>query len=217
MYKTKCEVKPIKFIIKVYLNHDTLLVKRATYQKAESLWATSLSKLDNKQHLYIQFKVCGILCNRVGALSISQPYLFIQPSLQSPQKFSSANFHCIIPLLLKTILTIPDDTLFYCASAIPQLPIFACSPPCNVHQKYFPCFSYLANSDCINGPLSMGVLAGKQNSQLLILYRSGPESWCIVGSSLWWRCLQSVWKTIQSTLSLALNYCYYFHTLLMPS
>ena len=76
------------------------------------------------------------------------------------QKFSSANFHCIIPLSLKIILTIPNDTLFFCASAIPQLPIFACSPPCNVHQKHFPCFSYLANSDCINGPLSMGVLAG---------------------------------------------------------
>ena len=37
----------IKFAIKLYANHNTLLGKHATYQKAESLRGASLSKLDN--------------------------------------------------------------------------------------------------------------------------------------------------------------------------
>ena len=46
---TKPYAKPmlIKFIVKLYTNHNTLLVKHATYQKAESLRGGSLSKLDN--------------------------------------------------------------------------------------------------------------------------------------------------------------------------
>ena len=160
MYKTKCQVNPIKFIIKVYLNHDTLKCAEFNLNCAE-FSATG----------QVLFQFHNPTC------SYNHPY-------NHHQKFSSAKFQCIIPLLLKIILTIPNDTLFLCASAIPQLPIFTCSPPCNVHQKYFPCFSYLANSDCINGPQSMGVLTGQQDSQLLILYRSGPESWCIVGSTL---------------------------------
>ena len=39
-----------------------------------------------KQQLYLQYKVCGTLYNMVGALSISQLYLFIQPHVQSPPK-----------------------------------------------------------------------------------------------------------------------------------
>ena len=47
MYQTICQAKPIKFIIKLYRNHNTLLIKHATYQKTESSRAASLSKLDN--------------------------------------------------------------------------------------------------------------------------------------------------------------------------
>ena len=46
-YQTICLAKPIKFISKLYTNHNTLLVKHATYQKAECLKTASLSKLDN--------------------------------------------------------------------------------------------------------------------------------------------------------------------------
>ena len=48
IYQTICQVKPMKFVINLYTNHNTLLVKHATYQIAESLRAASLSKLDNR-------------------------------------------------------------------------------------------------------------------------------------------------------------------------
>ena len=53
----------------------------------------------------------------VGAPSFSQPYLCIQPPLQSPPKIRSSTpdtFHLPIPLLLvrKIILTIPTKTPF---------------------------------------------------------------------------------------------------------
>ena len=38
---------PIKFVIKLYTDHDTLWVKHATYQKAESLRLAYPSSLDN--------------------------------------------------------------------------------------------------------------------------------------------------------------------------
>ena len=47
IYQTIWQTKPIKFMIKLYTNHNTFLVKHATYQKVESLRAASLSKLDN--------------------------------------------------------------------------------------------------------------------------------------------------------------------------
>ena len=46
-YQTICQAKPIKFMIKLSTDHNTFLVKHATYQKVESLRATSLSKLEN--------------------------------------------------------------------------------------------------------------------------------------------------------------------------
>ena len=33
----------------------------------------------------------------------------------------------------------------------------------------------------------------------LIFYRSDSKNWCITGSGLWWRCLQSEWETINFT------------------
>ena len=159
MYQTICQIKPIKFVIKLCINHDTLLVKHATYQARHfsfkvrqhvnnnSIFNTKCAEFSATWQVLFQF--------HNPTCSYNHPY-----SLH--QKFSSANFNCLIPPLLvhKIILTIPTDTLFICASAISQLSIFACSRPCIVHQKCFPYLSYLANSDCTKGPLSMGVLAG---------------------------------------------------------
>ena len=39
--------KPIKSILKLYTDHNTLWIKHATHQKAESLRAASFSKFDN--------------------------------------------------------------------------------------------------------------------------------------------------------------------------
>ena len=48
IYQIVCQAKPIRFILKLYANHNnTSLIKHATYQKTESLRAASLSKLDN--------------------------------------------------------------------------------------------------------------------------------------------------------------------------
>ena len=43
IYQNICNAQPSKFIIKLYTDHNALWVKRATYQKAESLRAASLS------------------------------------------------------------------------------------------------------------------------------------------------------------------------------
>ena len=70
IYKTICQAKPIKFIIKLYTNHNTLLVKRTTYQKAESLRDSSFKvRQHGQQQLYPQYKVCWILCKMVDAHS----------------------------------------------------------------------------------------------------------------------------------------------------
>ena len=47
MYQTICQDKPIKSIIKLCTNHNTLFVKHVTYRKTEPLRVVSLSKLDN--------------------------------------------------------------------------------------------------------------------------------------------------------------------------
>ena len=47
IYQTICQAKPLKCIIKLYIDHKNLWVKHTTHQKAESLRGGSLSKLDN--------------------------------------------------------------------------------------------------------------------------------------------------------------------------
>ena len=93
----------------------------------------------------------------VGVSSFSQPYLCIQPPLQSPPKICSSfsvNFHLPIPPLLfnKIIITIPTNTTFLYTSAIFHFPIFAYNHPSNLRQKYFPYLSHLANSGRVNRP-----------------------------------------------------------------
>ena len=70
-----------------------------------------------QQQLYLQYKMCWILYKMVCALSFPQPYLCIQPPLQSPPKIrypTSVNFNfLILPLLVhKIILIIPTNTHF---------------------------------------------------------------------------------------------------------
>ena len=77
----------------------------------------------------------------VGAPSFSQPYLCIQPTLQSQPRNSfstSANFHLPIPPLLfhKIILTIPTNTPCLYTSAIFHLPLFAYNHPNNLNQNF---------------------------------------------------------------------------------
>ena len=47
IYQTIWQAKPIKFVIKLFTDHDSLWVRHATQQKAKSLRAAFLSKLDN--------------------------------------------------------------------------------------------------------------------------------------------------------------------------
>ena len=101
----------------------------------------------------------------VGVPSFSQPYLCIQPPLQSPSKnlFSTSNnFYFTFPPLLfnKIILKIHTDTPFLHATAFFHLAIFAYNHSSNLHQKCFPYLSHLANSDCVKGQRSYGVLWG---------------------------------------------------------
>ena len=54
-----CHAKLIKFIIKLYKDHNTLWVTQAAHQKAESLRAASILKLQRgQQQLYLHYKVC---------------------------------------------------------------------------------------------------------------------------------------------------------------
>ena len=96
-----------------------------------------------QQQLYLQYKICWILCKMVGASSFSQSYLCIQPPLQSTPKISfstSVNFHLPNPPLLvhKIILTIHTNTPLLSTAVILHLLIFAYNHPNNLHQKYFP-------------------------------------------------------------------------------
>ena len=51
-------------------------------------------------------------------------------------------------LLKKSFLQYLTNTPFLYTTAIFHLPIFVYNHPNNIHQKYFPYFSYLANSGC---------------------------------------------------------------------
>ena len=53
---------------------------------------------------------------------------------------------------------------------------------------------------------------GYQGSQWLILYRSVSEKWFLADSCLWWRYLESEWKTIQPSFPIPPTWCHYFHT-----
>ena len=79
----------------------------------------------------------------VGAPSFWQPYLCIQPPLQSPPKIcssTSVNFHLTFPPLRfnKIILKIYINTTFLYTAAFFHLTFFAYNHPSNLHQNAFP-------------------------------------------------------------------------------
>ena len=47
LFDTLNQAKPIKFIIRLYPDHNNLWIKHAAHQKAESFRAGSLAKQDN--------------------------------------------------------------------------------------------------------------------------------------------------------------------------
>ena len=80
-----------------------------------------------QQQLYLQYKVFSILSKMVGTLSFSQPYLCIQPTLQSSPNtlsFTSVNFQLPIPALFvrKIIVKISTNTPFFYTSAQQSTP-----------------------------------------------------------------------------------------------
>ena len=118
-----------------------------------------------QQQLYFQYQVCLILYEMIVVPSFSQPYLWIKSPLQSPPKIlssTSVNFHLTFQSLLfnKTILKILTNTPFLHTAAFFHLAVFAYNNGSNLHQKYFPCLSDLANLGCVKGERSYGLLRG---------------------------------------------------------
>ena len=107
------------------------------------------------QQLYLQYKVCWILYKMLTEFSsFSQPYLWIQPTLQSPSKnrsYTAVNIHLPIPPLLahKIIFTIPTNIPFLYTSTIFCLPFSLHNHPNNLHQTCFPYPNYFANLGCV--------------------------------------------------------------------
>ena len=153
------------FIIKLCADHNTLCVKHTTHQKAQSSRATSISKLDNTVNnnsifntKYAEFSTKCQVFLHFHNTSCAYKHL-----LQSPPKIrssTSAKFHLPIPLLIvhKIVLSIPTNSSFLCTSAIFHLPIFVYYHPNNLHPKYFPHLSHLANSGSVKGSGSQVIL-----------------------------------------------------------
>ena len=160
----------------------------------------------SQQQLYLKYKACWVLCKMVSASSFSEPYFSIQPPLQSPLKIrfsTSVNFYFPIPPLLvhKIILTSPTNTPFLYTSVILHLLIFSYKLLNDLHQKYFPTSAigpipavlrdkesrkYCGDWHCFNlSPSYSKYGQWKHGSQSLTPYRSGSESWCASGRSLW--------------------------------
>ena len=152
IYQTIWQLKPIKFIIKLFTDHNTSWVKHATHQKAESLIAALLSKLDNMVNnsifntKYAEFftKWWVLLHFHDSTYAYNHPCHIQQkpfPLLQST--FAS--------LFLPYFLTKPSlQSTLIRYSSIPQhffqLLIFAYNHPSNLHQKCFPYLSHLSDS-----------------------------------------------------------------------
>ena len=113
IYQTICQAKSIKFIIKLYTDHNSLWVKHVTFQRAESLKTfRQHARQHSQQQIHPQCKVCWSLYKIAVATSFSQLFLRIQLPLQSSSKicsFISVNFHLPISALLvrKIVLKIP--------------------------------------------------------------------------------------------------------------
>ena len=157
IYQTIWQAKLIKFIIKLFTDHDILWVKKhATHEKVESLTVAFLLKLDNtinKNSIfntkYAEFftKQSVLLHFHNLTCANKQPCNLHQKIISS----TSVNFYLLFSRLLfnKIILTIHMNTPFDYTAAFFHLPIFAYNHSSNLHQKCFPYLSHLANSGCV--------------------------------------------------------------------
>ena len=129
IYQTIYQANSVKFIIKLYTNHSTLLVKRATYQKSESLRVASLSKISSGstttqssvqsvlnflQNGRRSFIFTALLLHKISS-KISTKNPFPHFIYSSPLYFNL--------LVHKIALTIRTNTPFLYISAIFHLPI----------------------------------------------------------------------------------------------
>ena len=96
----------IKFIIKLYTNHNTFLVKHATYQKAESVRGASLSKLDN---VVYNNSVFNTKSPTFSTCAYNHPYNLHQKSVTPLQLFFTYLFgpYLLIKSTLQSPLTLP--------------------------------------------------------------------------------------------------------------
>ena len=81
------------------------------------------------------------------SFAYNHPYNLHQKSVLLLQSIFTSLFRPY--LLKKSFLQSLTNTPFLYTSAIFHLPIFVYNHPNNIHQKYFPYFSYLANSGCV--------------------------------------------------------------------
>ena len=141
IYQTLCQAKPVKVIIKLYANHNTLLVKHATYQNAALDNTVNNNSIFNTKHAlqsHFHYPTCAYnhpfnLHQKIVSplqlifTSLFHPYLFTKSSSQSPLTLpSSIPQQFFISVFLHT--------------AIPTIFIFSTS----------------ANSSCVKRPMSMG-------------------------------------------------------------
>ena len=149
IYQNIWQAKAIKIIIKLYPDHNNLWVKHVTHQKAESLRAGFLSKLDNtvNSNSISNTKYAGFSTEWYVLLHYHNPICAYNHPFILHQE--------LVPLLQWTCsqnLTILSSTPFLYISAIFHFPIFAYNHSNNLHQKYFPYLSHLANSGYVKGP-----------------------------------------------------------------
>ena len=204
IYQIIYKAKPIKSVIKLYTDHDTLWFKHATHQKAESLRPTSPSNLDNmvnnsslntkyaefsaKWWVLLQFHKpsCGYnqRCNpyqktvpllQSVSTSLFHPYLFTKSSLQSSLTLCSyITQQFFTSLSLRT--TIPT---IYTKNIFPTSKIF----PIQAAWSDQGAREYCEDWHCFNLsilPQSMDS-DSRAYSQSLILYRSDSLNWFIAG------------------------------------
>ena len=122
IYQTLCQAKPIKFTIKLYTNHNTLLVKHATCQKAELDNTVNNNSIFNTKYAlqsHIHYPTCAynhlynlhqkiVFPLQLIFISLFHPYLFLKSFSQSPltlpfsipqQFFFSVFLHTAIPTI----------------------------------------------------------------------------------------------------------------------
>ena len=214
MYKDK----PIKFVIKLYADHDTLWVKHATHQKCESLRTASSSNLDNMVNnstnfntKYAEFSTKGLVlfhfhspfsgynqrCNLYQqtvpflqsiSTSLFHPYLFIKSSLQSP-------------LILLSYITQEFFTSFFLRKIIPTIynknifPIWNILP-IQAASRYQEIMEYCEDWQCLISPFFLKVWT--------VIATLTYNHWFFITQTQKIDTLQ-VWQTIKSSFSHTLN------------